>query len=136
MKDMKALPKNWGGQSRGCAAKGWVHTYDAVDKRLNVPLVGAQPQPDGAHHDGQAEIHGNADPVCDVVAVAFDAGAMQEGEDLGGHRGVLGRVTQAYICGDEGGDGVIEVAGGVGLGPGVEDAVETLATVGILDGKV
>lgn len=39
------------------------HTYDGVDERLDVVLVCAQSEPDGAHHDGETHVHGDSDPV-------------------------------------------------------------------------
>jgi hypothetical protein len=46
---------------------------------LDVGLGGRKSQPDCAHHDGQAEVHGYADAVRDDVAVGFNERAVDQG---------------------------------------------------------
>lgn len=52
----------------------------ALVKAGMLDCVGGEAQPDGAHEEGEAEVHADAQAVGDDVAVGFDEGAVDEGE--------------------------------------------------------
>lgn len=63
------------GEIGGCGS-----THDSIGEGLDVFLGRRQPDPNRAHQDGQANIHGNANSVCDDIAVGLDQRAVDEGE--------------------------------------------------------
>ena len=98
---------------------------NGVDERLDVGLRGVEAQPDGPHHDGEAHVHDEADPVGEDVAVRFDEGAVDEGEDQAEQVRFRGLSEEGVLSRPVG------VANWSGLNahrftPGLHDTVESL----------
>jgi len=53
---------------------------DGVCECVDVGLDGVEPEPHGAHHDGEAHVHRDADAVRHDIPVALDERSMHKGE--------------------------------------------------------
>ncbi|GJC95649.1 spore wall protein 2 [Colletotrichum higginsianum] len=85
---------------------------DGVGQRDDGGLVRREAHPHGAHHEGEARVHGEADAVGDDVAVALDEAAVQERDD----EACEVRLRLVVVGGGDDGGGAVTVAPDVGDG--------------------